>query len=446
MKWTPKPYQIRGASLMVSRQGSGQLLDPGMGKTSTALAAFDVLREEHNAKMLVIAPIKPMYGTWPVEPQKWDDFNHLKVQVIHGPKKKQALLEDADIYVINPEAVVWYFDQKNRPECEILCVDESTYFKNSQSKRFKKLRKYLGEFNWRWILTGTITPNGLLDLFSQAFIMDRGESLGEYITHYKGKWFYQEGFGGYTWTPFPGAMEEIATLVAPMVLKLNAEDHLDMPDLMVIPRYVDLPEEAMKIYKEVEKEFLVNLTSGTIVAANVAAAGTKCRQIANGAVYDENKVVHPIHMAKMEALEELVHELNGHPLLIFYEYEHDKDRIMGYLGKEAKCITGVTGKKFTKIQDDFNAGRIPFLVAHPGSVHGLNIQGACHHMIWYCITWNLEHYIQAVWRLYRQGQQAKIVKCYHIISKGTKDVKVAEVLDYKEADMNKLELALMEGQ
>ena len=229
-----------------------------------------------------------------------------------------------------------------------------------------------------------------------------------------------------------------------MVLKLDAEDYLDMPEFNQIIRPVILPPDAMLQYKTVEKEFIVALATGTIVAANAGAAGGKCRQIANGQVYDEKHEAHFVHDAKTQALEEIVEETNGAPLLILYEFKHDLASIMGLLGKDAECSNGVTGAKLERMVKRFNEGDLRFMVAYAGSSHGLNIQGYCYHMVWYGITWNLEYYIQTVWRLYRQGQRATMVLCYMLVASGTLDEKVVQVLDHKEADQAKLENLLME--
>lgn len=392
----------------------------------------------------MVVPIKPLYGTWRQEAQKWSDFAHLTFATLHGPKKAAALKEDKDVYLINPEGLAWLFAQEVRPEFDVLCIDESTKFKNSQSKRSKLLQKHYGDFFYRWILTGTITPNGLEDLFGQVRIMDEGHSLGKYITKFRNQYFYSTGFGGYTYAPMEGATEQIVEKIAHMVLKLDAEDHLDMPDFNKIIRPVTLPQGAMDTYKEVEKEFLTSIGNQTIVAGNAAAAGTKCRQIANGRVYDEAHNALPVHPAKMEALEEIKEETNGSPLLVMYEFQHDVDAIKSVLGKDAVCITGLTGAKFERVQADFNAGKIPYLIAHGGNVHGLNIQGACHHMVWYGITWNLEDYIQSVWRLYRQGQQAKMVMCYLLVAQGTLDERVVKVLDHKQDVQTNIEDLLIQ--
>jgi len=445
MKWTPKPYQIRGIKTLVKQCGAGLFLDPGMRKTSTTLAAFGVLREcGYAKKMLVIAPIKPMYGTWRQEGTKWDCFNYLTFTLLHGTKKEEALKEDVDIYIINPEGIAWLTRQEEIPDWDVLCVDESTKFKNSQSVRFKLLRKMLPKFYYRWILTGTSSPNGLEDLFSQVYIMDLGKTLGEYITHYRNKYFYKVEKFNYIPNLIPSAIKEITKSIAHMVLKLNAEDYLSMPKFNRVIRKVYLPEKIMKIYKEIEKEFITQLKTGTIVADNKGIAGTKCRQIANGNVYDENSEIHYVHKEKLLALEEIIEETNGLPILIIYEFKHDLTAIESLLGSAAVCITGMKGTKFIEIQDKFNRGEIRYLITHAGGTHGINIHGACYHMIFYGITWNLEYYIQSVWRLYRDGQLSKMVLCYMLVAADTLDEVVVRKLDHKKAEQGMIDNCLIE--
>jgi len=445
MQYKPHSYQKRGEQLLTRGEGgAGLLLDPGMGKTVITLDAFESLQYKEMVKtMLVIAPLKPMYGTWRQEAEKWTHLQHLKFSIIHGANKLESLNEEADIYLINPEGVQWLCEQSTMPKFDILCVDESTKFKSSQSKRFKALKKHLNNFKYRWILTGTLAPNGLLDLFSQVYLMDMGESLGKYVTHYKNKYFFQTGFGGYTYEPFPNASKDITDKIAPLTLRLNAEDYLEMPEFNRVIRPVELPDEALQKYKEVEKQFITDLNQGTIVASNTASAGTKCRQIANGAVFNENGDVFEVHDAKLQALDEIIEETYGHPLMIIYEFTHDRDRILQMLGKSAVCITGVTGRKYEKIQQDFNSGKIPYLVMHSGSSHGLNIHGSCHHMVWFGVTWNLEWYIQTIDRLYRQGQTSNIVMCYLLVAQRTLDERVVQVLGNKTAVQNDVHKLLM---
>ena len=440
--YQPHNYQLRAMQLLVGRADAGLVLDPGLGKTSSVLGAYaSILDVSPGTKMLVIAPIAPMLNTWPGEVKKWRQFSHLKVAILHGRGKERALQEDADIYVINPEGIRWLFectDKKARPKWDILCVDESTKFKSSSSRRFKILKSQLHEFSRRWILTGTIVPNGLMDLFAQVYIMDLGDSLGKFITHYRNAYFMRTGYGGYTWAPQSGAMEIISERIKDKVLCLKAEDYLDMPDIRYVERLVTLPRTAQKQYDEIEKEFLLELGDDTILAPNAAAMGVKCRQIANGSIYNEEGHALPLHTVKADELLSLTEEIGWQPTLILYEFKFDRDRIIETLGDHAVVITGLKGLKHTNTINAFNSGNIRYLVAHSGSMHGLNIQSNCHHMIWYGLTWNLENYLQSVYRLYRQGQKNAHVLCYHILAKGTLDQKVARVLVQKDADQQSL--------
>ena len=395
-------------------------------------------------RMLIVAPIRPMYSTWPAEIDKWEDFNHLTYTILHGKNKGDEVNKDVDVYLINPEGLAWLIDKypKFLETVSVLCIDESSKFKSSTSQRFKKLKPYIPVFQRRWCLTGTPTPNGIMDLFGQIYILDQGSSLGKYITHFRNKYFYQSGFGGYTWTPLPGSFDSIIEKTAPLILQLNAKDHLDMPELMLINRTVELNEHATEVYKTIEKEFLIQLGDNLIVAANAAAAGTKCRQVANGAVYvnDEGDYEN-VHDAKLEELEDLIEELGGAPTLLLYEFKHDAERIEAEFGYPN--LTGKSAAKSQKLIDDFNRGEIPCLLGHPASMgHGLNLQGNCHHVIWYGITWNLEHYDQAIARVYRQGQRADTVFVYHIVAKDTLDERVLDVLKAKDRNQTTLREAL----
>lgn len=444
--WAPKPYQERALGMMMEQAAVGLFLDPGLGKTSTCLAAFSLLKELGLVnRMLIVAPLRVCYSVWPREIEKWTEFSHLRVSIIHGtPAQREKAIDcEADVYLINFEGVAWLLDDTTRRfervGADVLCVDESSKFKSPSSQRFKALKSRVSAFKRRWILTGTPTPNGIMDLFSQIFILDGGRALGRYITHFRNKWFYQTGFGGYTWEPRPGAYDDIVERVRPLSLRLSAEDNLDLPELRVgggWDIYVDLPRSAMDLYRTVESDFITTLGGTTIVAMNAAAAGTKVRQIANGAVYttdlDENLVPissgkwEEVHSEKISAIESLVEELGGAPLLVFYEFDHDRQRLQDKF--DWPCLTGLSPEKGDRLLADFNAGRIPVLLAHPQSAgHGLNIQEFCHHVCWFGLTWNLENYQQAIARVHRQGQK-NIVTVYRIIARGTKDEDVAKAL------------------
>lgn len=450
MEFTPHPYQQRGIDMLTSTlMGVGMGLDPGLGKTSIALAAFNQLYVQYpGIQMLVIVPINPMYGTWPAEMGKWDQFKHLTYSIIHGTPKqrKAALAKSADVYLINPEGIKWLFAQPSDdlPDWKVLCIDESTKFKNSTGKRFKLLKAHLNDFYWRWILTGTLAPNGLGDLYGQAYILDQGAALGKYVTHFRHRYFYQTGFGGYEWTPKEGALEQITAAIEPRILQLKAEDYLDMPDMVQVTRKVKLDKNEYDIYQEMEKEFILELKEQdtTVIAANKGAAGMKCRQIANGAVYGEEQAVAQVHDHKLDELQDIIEETNGHPLLLMYEFGHDRSRIQKYLGDDCVCITGLKGDKLTSVLERFNTGKVKYLLMHPQSAHGMNIQKSCHHIVWFSIPWDLELFIQANTRLYRQGQTAPSVMCYLLTAESTIDEVVARTLSLKTHDQKSIERAL----
>lgn len=444
--WTPHDYQKRAIRLLLSQSSGGLFLDPGLGKTSTCLAALKILKKQGlGHKALIIAPLRPMYKVWPDEIEKWEDFSELTYAIVHGSVKEHNIRSEADIYIINPEGLLWLLDDKRTlPQFDVLIIDESTKFKDSTTKRYRLLKKILPSIPRKWILTGTPVPNGISDLFGQIYILDGGRALGRYITHFRMEYFVRSGYNLYEWKPRQGAFEEIVQKISPLILQLSAEDYIKMPELMFMPPVlVELPPEARRRYDNVENDFLSLADEGNIVAANAAVAGMKCRQIANGAVYDDMKEVIPMHEAKLDALEDLLEELNGAPTLVMYEFQHDADRILGRLGDVPIIRSGMSPKKFETLIDNFNAGVLPVLLGHPASMaHGLNLQKSCHHIIWFGITWNLEHYDQAIARIYRQGQKSGTVRVYHIVAKDTLDEKVVKVLEQKDRQQQGLLQAL----
>lgn len=375
-----------------------------------------------------------MRKTWPDEIKKWADFNDLTYTIVHGGNKEAALAQDVDIYLINPEGIKWLYDPKRRrPEFDVLIVDESTKFKDSSTQRFKAIKPHLPSFSRRWILTGTPVPNGLLDLFGQVYILDLGRSLGRYISHYREEYFLPSGYGGYVWKPQTDAFPRIIDVISPLILQMSAEEYLQMPELVFQSLTVSLPQSSRKLYDALEKDFLAQMESGEeVIALNAAAAGTKLRQVANGALYTDKQSWKGLHDEKLDALESLLEELNGHSVLIFYEFKHDCDRIVTRLGPTPN-LSGSSGKAFDDLVDRFNRGDISVLLAHPASAgHGLNLQGNCHHIIWFGIPWNLEYYDQAIARVYRQGQQANHVFVYQIVAAATKDEDVVKTLNLKD--------------
>jgi len=438
VKYTPHEYQRKAIRLMIKQACAGLLLDPGLGKTSVSLASFMLLREQGFVRgMLVVAPLRAVYNVWPTEVKKWDEFRAMSVGILHGSEKADVLKEEHDIYVINPEGIPWLVEilLKMRPEAwpfDMLLVDESTKFKDSQTARFKWLRKVLNQFKRRYILTGTLTPNGLLDLFGQVFILDLGHALGRFISHYKNEFFYPSGYGGYTWEPRPLANHDIGKRIGPLVLRMQAEDYLELPELVQRMVWLDMPPAARKTYKELENTFITLVGEDTVIAPSAAAAGVKCRQVLNGAVY--TNAAHDwalVHDVKLKALQDLVEELSGKPLLVLYEFQHDKERVMEAF-PHCQMLGGQSMKKDGIVIDGFNKGTIKMVLGHPASMgHALNLQGECSHVCWFGLTWNFEHYDQAIRRVWRQGNKSDRVVIHHLCINDSLDGEVAKTLSRK---------------
>lgn len=427
MKFTPHNYQQKAIKFMIERGCAGLFLDPGMGKTSITLATIKLLKSMKMLnKVLIIAPLRVCYATWPAEIEKWDDFQNLTFEVLHGNKKDGKLHSDADIFITNPESLPWLVAATNGKDFpfDMLVVDESSKFKNPSSKRFKLIKKLLDKFRRRYILTGSPAPNGLLDLFGQVFIMDKGATFGPYVTHYREKFFYPTGFGGYDWKLKDNSEKEIHNLLQPRVMRLAAEDYLELPPLVEVNINVKLPPEAMKTYIEMERKLKTDVEAGQVIAANSAVATLKCRQISNGGIYTNaiEDEYQNIHMAKAEAVLDLIEELEGQPALVAYDFQHDLDRLKQVLGKDTPHIgSGVSAKKSQELVQAWNRGDIPVLLGHPSSMaHGLNMQESGRAVIWHSLTWNLEEREQFIRRIWRQGQQGRVF-VYNIIAENTID-------------------------
>lgn len=453
--WKPHPYQLEAVKFLVSRGGAGLFLDPGLGKTSCVLAAFRVLKDKGMVKrMLVIAPRRVMYLVWPQEIELWQEFKDFRYAILHGDDKDDLVDADADIFIINPEGLRWLMSDGriNKLKCDILAVDELTKFKHTNTQRFKALKPVLGRFQRRWGMTGTPAPNGLLDLFGQCYVLDMGAALGRFITHYRNEFFYPSGYGGYSWSPQPGAEERILEKIRPLALRMQAEDYLQLPELVTQNVMVELPTSAKRIYEQMEELFVAMLGDTEVAATNAAAAGIKCRQIADGAMYGSlhelditgKREFHEVHDVKLEALENLLEELNGQPALVLYAFDHDRERIQKRLGGNIPCIGGGTGDKASEqYVQAFNAGTLPVLLAHPASAgHGLNLQKMSNHIIWFGLTWDLELYDQAFRRIYRQGNPNTHVFMHHIVAKGTIDETILKVVGQKDRSQRSLLAAL----
>lgn len=468
--WTPHAYQKKAVKFLLEHAASALFLDPGLGKTSITLAAIKLLKQKKVLdKVLLIAPLRVCYSVWPKEVEKWQDFHGLKIQVLHGNKKDEALKADADVYVINPEGLEWLLQVKKtktasgKTKVEVdlrrwkalgfdtLVVDELSKFKHVATNRFKALKLVLHTFRRRWGLTGSPASNGLLDLFGQCFILDQGRTLGPYISHYRMKYFVPS-HDGFSWNIREGAEDEIYERINPLALRMAADDYLDMPTLIENNIRVDLPPNVMEVYDRLENDLIAKLDGNLVVATNAAAASMKCRQVANGGIYLDPEVESLIklpkskrewanlHTEKVDALADLIEELQGSPLLVAYDFEHDLDRLRERLGEDIPYIGGgVNAKRSAELEKAWNAGHLPVLLGHPQAMaHGLNLQEMGHHVCWHSLTWDYELYDQFIRRVLRQGNKAKKVFVHHIIARGTVDEVVLAAVKSKRRGQNAL--------
>lgn len=456
MPWIPLPYMERGVHHLMTHRSGGLALDPGLRKTSITLAAFKLLRAKGVVRtMLVIAPLRVCRLVWRQEGAKWSDFRDLKFSLVHGSKKEAALKPGADVYLINPEGVAWLckkFFGRALP-FDVVTIDELTKFKNSQSERVKALRPRLAKVAWRWGLTGSIAPNGFMDLFGQMLMLDDGTALGRYITHYRDQYF-QLDYDGFTYNLMPGAEKRIVTKIAPYWLQMSADDYLTLPPLVDDPMMIDLAPDVRKVYDKMKRDMLAQLPEGLVTGANAAATYSKLAQMANGSVYtdDDHKVAH-VHDAKLDALEDLVEELNGQPLLVAYEFNHDLDRLRERFGKldpkTGQKILPYLGKGTTEKQEAawmaaWNRNEIPVFPCHPASAgHGLNLQeGNAGHVAWFGVTWDLELYHQFIRRIRRSGNIAQRIVNHLLLVRGTIDELKLEALTDKDMTQSRLLRAL----
>jgi SNF2 family DNA or RNA helicase len=453
-RWQPHAYQDRAVKFLIQHPEAALLMDPGLGKTACTMKAFQALRQAKVVrKMLVVAPLRVAQLVWSLDGElgKWADFRDLTYTLLHGPKKAEALQQDVDIYVINYDGLRWLVESGGLKSLitrgvDLVIFDELSRLKHTRTERFRLLRPVLGRFKRRWGLTGSPASNGLMDLFGQVYALDLGRALGQYITHYRSKYFDPTGFGGYTWTIKPGSDKQIFKAIKGMALAMRAEDHLDLPELVERDVLVDLPPKALKLYQSMEQELIAQLEAGDVTAANAGVALHKCRQLASGGIYRETpctcqqvpcscdgakRVSEAVHDAKTDALTELVDELQGSPLLIAYEFHHDLERIRKALGN-VPAINGQTKQAETlELVGAWNRGELPVLAGHPQAMgHGLNLQQAGHHVCWYSLTWDYELYDQLVRRVYRQGQASRVV-VHRILARQTVDLDVAAALRQK---------------
>lgn len=456
-------YQYESVKFGLSRPAAGFFLAPGLGKTLIILMIFKILKKLGLVdELIVVAKRRIIYNTWPKELKKWKlGFTW---DIVHGPRKLQALQSDADVRMINYEGLPWLAKQKwffRRGKKLMLACDESSKLRHTSTVRFRSLKKILKLFARRYILTGSPAPNGMMNLFGQAYVLDLGEALGSFITQFRNEYFYPSGYMGYEWKLMKGARERIFEKLRPLVIRYGT-DQLKMPPLTFVKRYVYLPTEVRVQYKKLEKELLLEYKEGDVVAANAAVASGKLRQVANGHVYySGNQIVDELpekrrkgklqpwrvmHDEKCEELVELLEELNGEPALVAYEFAHDKAHIQDYFKrhapqfKNAPFIGGGTKDAVVeKYLAQWDRGELPVMFGHPDSVaHGLNLQeGRGGIVIFFALTWNLENFEQFIQRVWRQGQKRRVI-VYLIMARGTVDEDIMTSIEVKDHDQTTL--------
>ena len=432
MQYVPHPYQEFAKEFMISNPLSALFLEMGLGKTITTLTAIDELLYDcfEIRKVLIIAPLRVANSTWPSEIKKWEHLKLLRYSTVTGNEAEriQALTTEAEIYIINRENVDWLVNKSGvAMNFDMLVIDELSSFKSYTSKRFKSLLKIRPYFKRVVGLTGTPSSNGLMDLWAEFRILDFGKRLGRYITHYRNKYFVPDKRNGmiiYSYKPQEDAEQLIYEAINDITISMKSCDHLNLPELIMNEVEVVLEDKELERYKDFKKEMVMTIGEEEIDAVNAASLSNKLLQLANGSIYDENKNYHIVHDKKMEALEQLIEEANGKPVLIAYWFKTDKERIeQRFKVREIQSAGDI---------EDWNKGEILVGLIHPASAgHGLNLQqGGCT-LIWFGLTWSLELYQQTNARLYRQGQNQTVV-IHHIITKNTIDEDVMKALKRKE--------------
>lgn len=438
MKYKPHEYQSYATEFILSHPISAVFLEMGLGKSVITLSAiFDLCLDSFLVcKVLVIAPLRVARDTWPAEINKWDHLKGLSYSVAVGTEKERidALKKQSTLYIINRENVDWLVHKSGIPfHFDMVVIDELSSFKSYGAKRFKSLLKVRPSVKRIVGLTGTPSSNGLMDLWAEFRILDLGQRLGRYISHYRNTYFKPDKRNAqiiFSYKPLPGAEEEIYKQISDITISMKSTDYLKMPKYVSNEVFVTLSDKEWKLYSDFKEDMVANLGDEEIDAVNAAVLSGKLLQMANGAVYDSENKSHVIHDKKLDALEDLIEGANGKPVLVAYWYKHDLERI-----KERCPVRQIQSSKDI---EDWNDGKIPIAVIHPASAgHGLNLQSGGSTLIWFGLTWSLELYQQTNARLYRQGQKDTVI-VHHIITKNTIDEDVLLALTKKEKTQDAL--------
>ncbi|MDE6999503.1 MAG: DEAD/DEAH box helicase [Lachnospiraceae bacterium] len=438
MRYDPHDYQKYATDFILTHPIAAVFLEMGLGKSVITLTAlFDLILDQFLIrKVLVIAPLRVARDTWPLEIKKWDHLSGLTYSVAVGneSERRRALMRAADIYIINRENVDWLITKSGIPfDFDMVVIDELSSFKSHQAKRFKSLLKARPSVKRIVGLTGTPSSNGLMDLWAEFRLLDLGQRLGRYISHYRAAFFTPDKRNAeviFSYKPLPGAEDAIYQRISDITISMKSCDYLKLPECVINEVPVVMDDKEMAVYDRFREDMVTKIRDKEIDAANAAVLSGKLLQMANGAVYDEEKVSCHIHDRKLDALEDLIEGANGKPVLIAYWYQHDAERIRArFPVREIKTSQDI---------EDWNAGKISAAIIHPASAgHGLNLQAGGSTLIWFGLTWSLELYQQTNARLHRQGQKDTVV-IHHIIAKGTIDEDVMKTLRKKEKTQNAL--------
>lgn len=432
MKFKPHPYQQQVIQHIVGRRYVGAFLQMGLGKTACVLAALQELFAQQAIKrVLVIAPLRVAQHTWPAEFAKWDSPIRYAVACGSAKQRLAALAQDAPVTLINRENLPWLIEQGEW--CwDMVVVDESTSFKNPASQRFKALRKVRKESLHRVVLlSGSPSPNGLEDLWSQVFLLDEGKRLETSVTKYRARYFDRD-WSGYGWTPKPTSAAVVQSKIADICFSLQADDYLQMPELIENTITLPLPEPVRDVYAQMLEELIAELDNGTVIAPNAAAKINKLRQICNGFLYDtETGAVTDLHSAKLDTLADILED-NRDPLLLFYQFRRDEERLLQRFPFAVKLNGNAE-------LEAWNRGEIRLMIAHPRSAgHGLNLQHGGNSLLWFGVDYDLDCWQQAIARLYRQGQQAQTVINHVLVVEHSIEQVILDVLRAKDGSQSAL--------
>jgi SNF2 family DNA or RNA helicase len=434
----PHPYQETAQKYLLDNPSSALIMDMGLGKTITCLSTVEELFLNLETKgVLVVAPKLVATVTWPVEVESWNNTSWMQYQILHGRKKDEAFETPAHLYFVNYAGLFWLMEKMGsmKPEewpFDSIIWDESSRMKSHKSKRFKLFKKFVRHFKRKILLTGTPSPQGLLDLWSQYYLLDCGQRLGTGFTHYRNRYFYPVDFQQRKWEPLEHSKKTIYEKVEDITLRISREDNLDLPGADIVDHFLKLPRDIRKTYDEFEKQMFAEIDDeGTEIEAQTASVlSGRCHQLAGGAIYvDEEKNWQIVHEEKINALRSIYDKSSG-PLLVAYSFQHEKERILEEFPKAEFFNAKMDAQDIVK---RWNAGKIKMLVAHPKSAgHGLNLQYGSHEMCWFTMTWSLEEYLQMNKRIDRQGQ-TKRCSIHRLIVEKTVEIALAAALERKEA-------------